>query len=274
MTLKASYESKDEIPTEFAALFTEKDGVWLLTEVEGIKTQGDFDRFEAAMKKRLADQAAKFTNGSSGLSKDELRELFLEAAKELGVGGGNGTGGGTGSAGGGGDGKLHDLERRMSALETENKKLTGERDAARTEADGVKLTTQLERAALKAGAEPKALDMLVRLTRDDFELDSKGQAVVKLEPSVSGVTPNASPADYFKAIQTDEAFTRFWPSSSGGGAGGSGGGGGGSLGKENPFSKAGWNLTKQSQLIRSNRPEAERLAQIAGVKFGAVAPVK
>ena len=51
-------------------------------------------------------------------------------------------------------------------------------------------------------------------------------------------------------------------------------GGGGDLGKGNPWSKAGWNLTEQGKLYRSNQTEADRLMAAAGVKLGAAVPVR
>lgn len=277
--LRYSYESQDEIPGGYADLFTEQDGKYVLTEVEGVKTQDDFDRFETALRKRLADATDKLDKGrgSSPLSREELRDTVFEAVKAFT--GSNGNGGGEGGKGGnggsGGDGatpEIRDLERRLSALEKENKDLKSERDTALGEATTTKLETQLQRAALSAGVDPRALDMVVRLTRDDFELDSEGKAVVKLDPSVKGVNPNAAAADYYKTIQNDDVFARFWPDSRGSGASGSGGGAGGNLGPDNPFSKAGWNKTKQAVMMRDNPAEAQRLMKAAGVTAGSTRP--
>lgn len=285
-TLRAQYDSQDDIPEAYRPLYTERDGKFELTEVEGVKTQGDFDRFESALRKRLTDATTKLESqgGNAGLSKDELREVFSDVVKtfigDKGGQGNRGRGGqGDGSGGGsGGDGNgssdpiMHDLERRLSAVEAENKSLKAERDQFKNEATTTKLDTQLQRAALAAGVDPKTLDMVVRLTKDDFELDNEGKAVVKLDPSIKGVTPNAAPAEYYKTISQDEIFTRFWPDSQGSGAGGSTSGSGGALGADNPFSKAGWNKTKQAQLVRNNPSEAERLAKAAGVGYGATRP--
>ena len=43
------YEKEDEIPKEHRALFTEVNGGWELTEVDGLKTQGDVDRLQASL---------------------------------------------------------------------------------------------------------------------------------------------------------------------------------------------------------------------------------
>ena len=58
------------------------------------------------------------------------------------------------------------------------------------------------------------------------------------------------------------------------GEGAGGPGAGGDIGKGNPFSKAGWNMTAQGKLYTANKVEAERLMKSAGVTLGAVAPVR
>ena len=67
----------------------------------------------------------------------------------------------------------------------------------------------------------------------------------------------------------------FWPKSVGAGADtGAGGAGGGGVGKDNPWSKAGWNMTKQSTMYVADKAAAIAMMDVAGVKLGAIAPVR
>ena len=42
--------------------------------------------------------------------------------------------------------------------------------------------------------------------------------------------------------------------------------------KDNPWSRDGWNLTKQGMLVREDGAKAAKLAEQAGSKVGATAP--
>lgn len=270
--LAYQYDTQDKIPEAFRSLYTERDGKFELTEVDGIRTQGDFDRFEGALRKRLSDATAKLDSltGAQHLTKDDIRSVVADAVKAL-VPGSNKDG-----KGGDDSQAIHDLTRRMSALETENKTLKSTNEQLVGKTNATALETQIMRGALAAGVETSVADMVVRLTKDDFELDANGNAVVKVTPSVKGVMPNAKPEEYYKAIATDAAFKRFWPASTGAGAGGSNGQGGGAADTSagNPFSKAGWNKTLQAQLVKSNPTEATRLASVCGVTVTSTAPNK
>lgn len=270
--LKTTYDSKDDIPNGYEGLYSERDGKFELSEVEGVKTQGDFDRFETAMKKRLTDATDALKQArDSGLTRDGVRSLFEDVAQKF-FGDGKGSNGGDGGNGGGDDSRLHDLERRVTAADEQIKTLTKERDEYRNQSNATTLDTQLTRGALAAGVEQNAVAMLTQISMRDFELNADGKAVVKLEPSVSGVTPDSSPEEYFKNLSQQDEFRRFWPASKGGGADGSGGGGGGNLGADNPFSKAGWNKTKQGIMYRDEPEKAKRLMEAAGVNIGSTKP--
>ena len=45
--LELSYDTKDAIPNGFAELYTEKDGKFVLTGVNGMKTQTDVDNVDS-----------------------------------------------------------------------------------------------------------------------------------------------------------------------------------------------------------------------------------
>lgn len=256
-----------------SALYVEKDGKAVL-ELNGIKTQADFDNYATALKARLADAAGDLKAvKNQGMSRDEITALIKEVATTL-------TPKPDGDKGGkGGDDsalalKVHDLERELASTKEQLTTAKTEGETAKQTATKTTIKNALSGAATKAGVRPTAIDGLVQLIVDNFELSAEGAVVTKLEgQSVQGVTPNTAPDGFMAAIQRASDFTHFWPDSKGGGAGGGGkGGGGGGAGSDNPFSKDGWNLTKQGQLIRADRPEAERLAKSAGTSIGGARP--
>ena len=80
--LKLFYDTKADIPTGFDSLYTERDGKWHLTQVEGIKTQADVDRqLQANQAERSAHtqtkaQLAAFT--ALGKTAEDLKTLVEE----------------------------------------------------------------------------------------------------------------------------------------------------------------------------------------------------
>ena len=278
MTLEAVIQDKAKIPEALVDHYVETDGVFVL-DVTGMKTQKDFDDYASALKKRLADAGADFAKKQgAGLSRDDVLEVVEGALKKF-VGGvkpkGNGADGegeGTGDA----PARLHDLERKMASVTKELDTAKKERDEALGKRKDTTIRNQLTTAANAAGATPEGVTNLVTLAEPDFELSQAGDVVTKLEAR-TGVSPNQKPEDYFATVARQKDFRMFWPASVGAGADGEGAGGpgaGGDLGKGNPFSKAGWNMTAQGKLYTANKVEAERLMKSAGVTLGAVAPVR
>ncbi len=273
MELQDSYDDPSEVPTEHAALYIEKDGKAVLT-LTGIKTQADFDAFGEALRKRYAEKAAKTAADSANLDLDnkDIKRMVSEAIKEAGLD----IGGGDKDKGGNGDDSpaVHDLRRQVAELTEKLEKSETTRTAAEATAQATRIKTSLQGEAAKSGIRPEAIDAFVSLVSDSFEVSADGNVVVKLEGNkIAGATPNSSPADVMPLLKRDANYSYFWPDSKGaGGEGGGGGGGGGGAGKDNPWSKAGWNLTKQGQLVQSDRGEAERLAKSAGSFIGAAKP--
>ena len=279
MTLEAVIQDKAKIPEALVDHYVETDGVFVL-DVTGMKTQKDFDDYAEALKKRLTDAGADFAKKQgASLSRDDVLEVVEGALKKF-VGvkpKGNGADG-DGETGDQGDApaRLHDLERKMASITKELDTAKKERDEALGKSKDTTIRNQLTTAANAAGATPEGVNNLVTLAEPDFELSQAGDVVTKLEAR-TGVSPNQKPEDYFATVARQKDFRMFWPPSVGAGADGEGAGGpgaGGDLGKGNPFSKAGWNLTSQGKLYTANKTEAERLMKSAGVTLGAVAPVR
>jgi len=278
MTLEATIQDKAKIPEGLAAHYVEADGVFTL-DVKGMKTQKDFDDYAEALKKRLTDAGADFARKQgAGLSRDDVLEIIEGSMKKFikpGAKPGDGNGAGNGE-GGDVDGRLHDLERNLASVTKELDTAKKERDDALGKSKDTTIRNQLTQAANAAGATPEGVTNLVSLIETNFEVAQDGSVVTKLEAG-AGVSPNQKPEDFLAAVARQKDFRMFWPKSAGAGADGDGAGGpgaGGDLGKGNPFSKAGWNMTNQGKIYTANKPEAERLMKAAGVELGAVAPVR
>lgn len=277
MTLEAVLSDASKIPEGLKDHYVETDGVFTL-DVPGMKTQADFDNYATALKKRFTDAGADFAKkNDAGLSRDDVAELIETGLKKFtGAKPGDKPNGKDGDQDGDVSARLHDLERNVASLTTDNKKLKTERDEALGTSRTTTIRNQLTQSANSAGATPEGVHNLVSLVENNFELTQDGSVVTKLDAG-QGVSPNQKPDDYFAAIGREKAFRMFWPDSKGAGADGDGGGGpgtGGDLGAGNPWSKAGWNMTAQGKLYTANPKEAERLMKSVGVKLGAVAPVR
>jgi hypothetical protein len=279
MTLEAVLSDATKIPDGLKEHYVEADGVFVL-DVPGMKTQEDFDKYAAALKKRFTDAGADFAKKQgAGLSRDDVLEVVEGALKKFAPGAkpGKGNGNDDGTNGEGDvSARLHDMERNLAAVQKELEKANKERDEALGRSKNTTIRNELTQAANAAGATPEGVKNLVTLVEPHFEVAQDGSVVTKLEAG-EGVSPNQKPEDYFAGVARDKAFRMFWPKSVGAGADGDGPGGpgtGGDLGKGNPWTKAGWNMTAQSKLYAGDKAEAERLMKIAGVELGAAAPVR
>jgi hypothetical protein len=274
LELADSYESLEKVPAEHAALYVEKDGKAVL-EISGIKTQADFDRYATALKARLADQAADLAAAQkAGLSRDDVVKLIREVATPPGTPAPGQEPPPGGKVDPANAQRVHDLERELASIKDQLGNEKQQREKAQQTATDTTIKNALTGAAAKAGVRPEAVDSFVELIRGNFEQSAEGFVVTKLEGNtIQGVSPNSKPEEVLTAIKRQPNFSYFWPESkgAGGGPGGAGGGGGGA-GADNPWSKAGWNMTAQGQAIRTNRAEAEALAKAAGSFIGAAKP--
>lgn len=278
--LEAILSAKADIPEGLAAHYKESDGKFVL-DVKGMKTQQDFDKYAEALKKRLEDAGTDFARkAGAGLSRDDVVDIVEGALKKFALpgvkpDGQNGKGTGGGELDGDVSVRLHDLERNVASLTEANTKLEKERDDALGKSRNTTIRNKLTEAANSAGATPEGVTNLVTLVEPNFEVAQDGSVVTKLEAG-NGVSPNMKPDDYFSGIAREKAYRMFWPPSVGAGADGegAGAGAGGDLGKGNPWTKAGWNMTKQSQAYTADKANAERLMKVAGVELGATQPVR
>jgi len=278
--LKTIYDTAEEIPEGYAALYTERNGKWELTGVTGVKTQADIDRVHAALVMERNDHKAVKTAFApfEGLDPEvihaqatELEETKaqLAAVKK--------------------DGTIDEtklepiitarlkqitapmdrdrlaLERRLEAQQ----KLVAEKDGEVLSLKTAITTGNVERAIRDAAGEAKIVstaisDAVLQGSRV-FEATEDGRVITK---DVPGVTPGLNPREWFKDMQ--EKSPHWWPASVGGGSKG----GSGPAGRaNNPWSREAWNLTKQGVYLKEyGEDKAKVLAESVGSHIGATKP--
>jgi hypothetical protein len=284
MRLKTIYDTAEEIPEGYADLYTERNGRWELTGVEGVKTQADIDRVQSALVKERNDH--KQTKAAlvpfEGLDPDQISanataleeaRAQLEAINK--------------------DGRIDEtklepiiaarirqavapLERDKTNLERQldaQKKVVVEKDnevvSLRTSITSENIERAVRDAASMEKVLPTALDDVTLRASRVFEKTEDGRIVTK---DVPGTTPGLSPKEWLKDMQ-DKA-PHWWPTSVGSGAQGGSGARGTYGGANNPWSKEGWSLTKQGALVRQlGEAKAGEIAAQVGCKIGDTKPV-
>lgn len=279
--LKTIYETQADIPEGYADLFTEKGGKFELTAVEGVKTQADIDRVNAALVKERNDHKVvreklqafgEIDPASLPAQQEELAELKakLETLEAQG------------------NDQLVKVQAQIDAavnravgpVNREKESLSRQLETARKavadkEAEVAKLNADIESehvrlairdAAIAAKVLPTAIDDAVLVGERMFEtVDGK-----LLTKGDNGITPGLNPKEWAKEME--EKRPHWFPTSVGGGA--QGGKGGGSSMKDNPFTADNWDVTKQGQLYKADPAKAAQMAERAGVKIGATRPAK
>ncbi len=280
--LKTIYETAEDIPEGFADLYVERNGKFELNGIEGVKTQADVDRVSEALRKEKTDHKStkdalnKFHGIDPETVNAQLEELEsaksqLEAFTK--------------------EGKLDEaklepiiearVKRALGPVEREKTNLTRALEAAKAEAANVaaerdKLSGTIrqgavERAIRDAATAAKviapAIEDAVMQGLSVLEVAQDGAIVTK--DNVPGVTPGIGPNDWLKDMQ--DKRPHWWPQSQGGGA--RGGNGGTPNRADNPWTKEGWNMTKQGQMVRTlGEAKAKAMAESVGSFIGATSP--
>jgi hypothetical protein len=270
MAIKVLIDKLEDVPEQYRDLYTEKDGKFELTGIEGMKTQGDIDRLQSSLVKERNDH--KITKQKFAVLGDRKPEeiiAILDRVPELEAAA---------------EGKLDDakieqivskrIDSKTAPLNRQIENLKREvadrdvkigdfvsKEKTRTIHDAVR-----EAVAKAQGFQPSALEDALMYGDRHFEINEEGKVVTK---DGVGVTPGVDPVVWLGEMQTKKAH--WWGETKGGGAGGSGRGTG--MGN-NPFARATWNLTEQGKLVRENRARAENLAKAAGTTIGGPMPAK
>lgn len=252
MTLQAEVSSLDNIPEHLRSEYVERDGRFYL-QVEGVKPQADFDRFEAALRKRVDETREKLDSANANNEKlaKQLADMQVEIDRVKRGGGGNPDAD-----------KLADLEREMKALKQANATLETERERAVTAGKQLTRDTALAQAIAASSPLPNQADGIADRISRYLEVASDGSVVTK-DGCEFGI--NLTPSELVAKVKADPRFAVHWPGSRSGGAAGGDGGGGSDNSADNPWTHAKWNKTAQAQIIQADETKAKRLAAAAGV---------
>jgi hypothetical protein len=286
MKLKASYATAEEIPEGYADLYTERNGQFELTGIEGVKSQADIDRISNALRKERDDhkktreslQAFGDLNPEEVHTKLEGFDALNEQYEAL-----KANGGGTPEAtenliAARVKAALGPVERQRDQLQRrieETQKQVAERENVIGELKTNMTQERIERTVRDAAAAAKllspAISDAILHSRGLFEYEEGTNKIVTKD--VNGVTPGLTPAEWLNDMK--EKAPHWWPASLGGGAGGGGPNSGNLSNAQNPWSPEGWNITRQGQYIKQHGIEkATAMAERVGSKIGATKPTK
>lgn len=268
MGLKIVEDNLDGVEEHFHSLYTEKDGKFHLTGIDGMKTDADINRLSTALTKERNDHKAvkeKYAplaafEPSEILEKlDRIPELEAAAAGKLDDTQINAIVETRVKA------KIAPLERDLKAAQDKALGLESMVTAFSQKEKTSKIHKEVREAAIKAGVRPDAIDVVITLAEPLFDLDEDGQILSKEN---SGITQGIAPTVWLSDLQSSKAF--LWGESSGGGATGGANVGG----ANNPWSAKHWNKTEQGKIYAANKQKAEQYAKAAGVDVFANKPVQ
>lgn len=265
--LKAILDSLEGVETHFHSLYTERNGKYELTGIEGVKTQADIDRLQTALTKERNDhKTLKDRFATFGDRKPEDIIAALDRIPELEAA----------AKGNLDEAKLNEIvegriksrlapvERQAQTLQQQLSEANASLEMLRTK-DSLRIVTDAVRgAASKLKVVDSAVEDVTLLAERLFTIDETGAVVTK---DNVGVTPGISADVWLTDMQAKRPH--WWGPSQGGGAGGNRGGG---SGVTNPWSKDSWNLTEQGRIYKENSGKAEQLAKAAGTTIGGPKP--
>ena len=265
--LKAILDSLEGVEPHFQSLYTERNGKYELTGIEGVKTQADIDRLQTALTKERNDhKTLKDRFATFGDRKPEDIISALDRIPELEAA----------AKGNLDEAKLNEIvegriksrlapvERQAQTLQQQLSEANASLEMLRTK-DSLRIVTDAVRgAASKLKVVDSAVEDVTLLAERLFTIDETGAVVTK---DNVGVTPGISADVWLTDMQAKRPH--WWGPSQGGGAGGNRGG---VSGVTNPWSKDAWNLTEQGRIYKENSGKAEQLAKAAGTTIGGPKP--
>lgn len=267
MGLKAIIDSLDGIDERYHDLYTERNGKFEISGIEGLKTQADIDRLQSALSKERNDHKLikeRYSILGDLDPNDVISQLDRIAELEAAA------------AGKVDETKLEQLvearlRTKVSPLEREKDTLAKQLGELTQQVEQYKITERtrlihdtVRKAAASAKLLPEALEDALMLAERVMEVEDDGRVVVR---DNVGFTPGVDPTVWLTDLQPKRPH--WWGPSIGGGASGSSRAGGGGT---NPWRADGWNMTEQGRLLRENRTRAEQLAKAAGTTIGGPRP--
>lgn len=268
MALKIVHDTVDEIDEPFRPLYSERDGKYVLTGVEGYKTQADIDRLQGALTKERNDHKAVKeryavfgeTDPAEILAKlDKYPELEAAAEGKLDETKINELADSRLRV------KLAPVERERDQFKTKAETFAAENEQLKNTLRSRDIKDNVLSALIKAKVIDTAHEDALILADRVFEVAEDGTVTTK---DGVGVTPGISPEAWLQEMQAKRPH--WWPASEGGGAKGGNGGGGGFA--NNPWSHDHWNMTEQGRIMNQDRQKAEQMAKSAGTSIGGPKP--
>ena len=256
MQLKFKFKTKEEIPAENQALYSERDGAWVL-DVDGAIEKSKLDEIRtanAALQKERDELKQRF----DGIDPEQIRNLAdekrrLEEAQQLKTG------------------EVEKVvENRIKAVKTELEKqvssLTGERDSLNARLVAIQIDQGVITAATKRGLRPTAMPDITARARSIFRLVNGVPTAFEADGATvrygrDGLTPMT--LEEWVDGQVAEAPHLFEANAGAGAAGNGSGGASNKASVKNPFRKETWNLTEQMRLQKSDPKLADRLRAAA-----------
>lgn len=269
MKIEVTYDTADDVPAEYKGLYTEVEGKFVLTGVNGLKTQTDIDKLSESLRKERGDHSATKQKLQPFIALGNLDEVKakldkypeLEALAEAG-----GKPIDEKKLEGIVNGRVAPLQRELEAARSTIAELTqksAELSGSLTKRD---IHDDVRKAAITAKITDTALEDVLLFADHYFERVD-GKTVTK---EVGGLMPGLDPGAWL--ADQREKRPHWWPGSTGAGANGGGPGGGGG---DNPWSKAKWNTTEQGRIVREKGlDKAKQLAEAAGSFVGAAHPTE
>jgi hypothetical protein len=277
MALKAIIAKLDEVPEALRGEYVQKGDKFVL-QVEGMKTQADVEAVQRALQNERAQHNETTTKLKEANTKleafgDKTPEQITELADKLATLEAAGT---------------PELTKNFEKIVNDRvEAVLGNRVKAATDKITKDFTTLQtthqqvveENSKLKQSDTLRTIDDAVRSVAvknkllDTAVTDALMRAHTTFEVQDGKVVTKdgKTPEEWIEERKQDAAH--WWPVAKGAGAGGSDGRGGYVSG-DNPWTKEGWNITKQGQMIREDASKAERFAAQAGSKVGATTPPK
>lgn len=268
MVLKALYEKKEDIPSQYLELYSERGGKWELTQVEGVKTTADVDRLQTALTNEREEhrQTREKLSPWSRLGKkpeeiqaqlDRVTELELltkdkdpkavEELVEARV-----------------KSRVAPIERERDQYKEQVGTLTGEITGLKTKEKTRTIHDAVRAAATKVSLLPTAIEDALMYAERVLDIDADGKIVTK---DGVGVTPGLAPDVWLGDMKTTRSH--WWgPTEGGGGTGG----GGGNRYANNPWTPEHWNMTEQGKIYNQDPTRAEQMAKAAGTTIGGKKP--
>lgn len=275
MPLKFQVAKLEEVDAKYRDLYAAAGDQFQL-QVEGVKTQGDVDAVQTALTKERADH--KITKTALTTIKDKYAPLGDKDPNEIASALDKIPALESAAAGKGFDQTKVDalvqagvdrvLTQKTAPLTRENEALKtqiaeqGKQVETLTTAQRNRTIDDANRAAATAlKVSESAMPDVIELLRGKFTVAEDGKVITE-----AGLSP--------EAVITDAKKTKphWWAAAQGAGAQG-GKGGTGVADADNPYTAAGWNITKQGTLYQSDPAKAKQFADAAGVAVtGAIRP--